>query len=180
MDSWVTSNLGESIQITTWRSWLTNQGSILYSIYTLLYNLFIIIPTFSNCNRNKPPISSSSLTFKCGPSEPLHLLVQMNLVVKDHWNKVYSSNATLPRKNGATRGWWVVKTPFDPTTARFPWYLRQNVGGQRIKDGFVNRTLPHFAKGSREPKARGFVQNSFYSASATQNLKNGLLMLILS
>jgi len=40
---------------------------------------------------------------------------------------------------------------------------QQNVGGQRIKDGFVNRTLPHFAKGSREPKARGFVQNSFYS-----------------
>lgn len=40
---------------------------------------------------------------------------------------------------------------------------QQNVGGQRIKDGFVNRTLPHFAKGSREPKARGFVANSFYS-----------------
>jgi len=43
---------------------------------------------------------------------------------------------------------------------------RQNVGGQRIKDGFVNRTLPHFAKGSREPKARGFVANSFYSLLA--------------
>lgn len=42
------------------------------------------------------------------------------------------------------------------------------MGGQRIKDGFVNRTLPHFAKGSREPKARGFVQNSFYSASASE------------
>ncbi|CAJ1448813.1 unnamed protein product [Effrenium voratum] len=40
---------------------------------------------------------------------------------------------------------------------------QQNVGGQRIKDGFVNRTLPHFAKGSKEPKARGFVANSFYS-----------------
>ena len=31
---------------------------------------------------------------------------------------------------------------------------QQNVGGQRIKDGFVNRTLPHFAKGSKEPKVR--------------------------
>eukprot|EP00930_Biecheleria_cincta_P058344 TRINITY_DN44185_c0_g1_i1.p1 TRINITY_DN44185_c0_g1~~TRINITY_DN44185_c0_g1_i1.p1 ORF type:complete len:908 (-),score=185.96 TRINITY_DN44185_c0_g1_i1:345-2885(-) len=40
---------------------------------------------------------------------------------------------------------------------------QQNVGGQRIKDGFVNRTLPHFQKGSKEPKARGFVANSFYS-----------------
>lgn len=50
---------------------------------------------------------------------------------------------------------------------------RQNVGGQRIKDGFVNRTLPHFAKGSREPKARGFVQNSFYSASARWIIDGG-------
>eukprot|EP00931_Biecheleriopsis_adriatica_P023570 TRINITY_DN14859_c1_g1_i1.p1 TRINITY_DN14859_c1_g1~~TRINITY_DN14859_c1_g1_i1.p1 ORF type:complete len:1545 (+),score=399.75 TRINITY_DN14859_c1_g1_i1:144-4778(+) len=40
---------------------------------------------------------------------------------------------------------------------------QQNVGGQRIKDGFVHRTLPHFTKGSKEPKARGFVENSFYS-----------------
>mmetsp|Transcript_58341 Transcript_58341/g.126132 ORF Transcript_58341/g.126132 Transcript_58341/m.126132 type:complete len:1494 (-) Transcript_58341:36-4517(-) len=40
---------------------------------------------------------------------------------------------------------------------------QQNVGGQRIKDGFVQRTLPHFLKGSKEPKARGFVANSFYS-----------------
>mmetsp|Transcript_151744 Transcript_151744/g.263752 ORF Transcript_151744/g.263752 Transcript_151744/m.263752 type:complete len:1553 (+) Transcript_151744:163-4821(+) len=40
---------------------------------------------------------------------------------------------------------------------------QQNVGGRRIKDGFVNRTLPHFLKDSKEPKARGFVDNSFYS-----------------
>ena len=36
-------------------------------------------------------------------------------------------------------------------------------GRRSRQDGFVNRTLPHFAKGSREPKARGFVANSFYS-----------------
>merc|ERR1719223_748327 len=40
---------------------------------------------------------------------------------------------------------------------------QQNVGGARIKNGFVNRTLPHFLKGSKEPKARGFVENSFYT-----------------
>lgn len=40
---------------------------------------------------------------------------------------------------------------------------QQNVGGQRIQDGFVNRTLPHFQKLSKEPKARGFVANSFYT-----------------
>ncbi|CAD7969333.1 unnamed protein product [Amoebophrya sp. A25] len=40
---------------------------------------------------------------------------------------------------------------------------QQNVSGARIKDGFVNRTLPLFKYHSKEPKARGFVANSFYS-----------------
>lgn len=39
---------------------------------------------------------------------------------------------------------------------------QQQVGGSRIKDGFVNRTLPHFKVGSFDPKSRGFVENSFY------------------
>jgi DNA-directed RNA polymerase III subunit RPC1 len=40
---------------------------------------------------------------------------------------------------------------------------QQNVGGARIQDGFVQRTLPHFKKGSKIPSARGFVENSFFS-----------------
>jgi len=40
---------------------------------------------------------------------------------------------------------------------------QQSVGGKRIQEGFVNRTLPHFRMGALEPAARGFVANSFYS-----------------
>uniref|UniRef100_A0A7S1XTP6 DNA-directed RNA polymerase subunit n=1 Tax=Phaeomonas parva TaxID=124430 RepID=A0A7S1XTP6_9STRA len=40
---------------------------------------------------------------------------------------------------------------------------QQSVGGKRIQEGFVNRTLPHFEKNALEPAARGFVANSFYS-----------------
>jgi DNA-directed RNA polymerase III subunit RPC1 len=40
---------------------------------------------------------------------------------------------------------------------------QQSVGGSRIQDGFVNRTLPHFALGALEPSAKGFVANSFFS-----------------
>ena len=40
---------------------------------------------------------------------------------------------------------------------------QQNVNGSRIQDGFVGRTLPHFAKNSKEPRARGFVESSFCS-----------------
>jgi DNA-directed RNA polymerase III subunit RPC1 len=40
---------------------------------------------------------------------------------------------------------------------------QQAVGGKRIQDGFVNRTLPHFQYHSLIPPAKGFVANSFYS-----------------
>ena len=40
---------------------------------------------------------------------------------------------------------------------------QQIIGGQRVVDGFENRTLPHFLKGSRDPPAKGFVVNSFFS-----------------
>ena len=38
---------------------------------------------------------------------------------------------------------------------------QQNVDGRRIKDGFRNRTLPHFLKYDDGPSSRGFVSSSF-------------------
>lgn len=41
---------------------------------------------------------------------------------------------------------------------------QQNVNGKRIWDGFVRRTLPHYAPHLvKSPKAKGFVANSFYT-----------------
>lgn len=40
---------------------------------------------------------------------------------------------------------------------------QQSVGGRRAPNGFVDRSLPHFPKKSKIPKAKGFVANSFYS-----------------
>jgi hypothetical protein len=40
---------------------------------------------------------------------------------------------------------------------------QQSVGGSRIQDGFVGRTLPHFPVGALYPAAKGFVVNSFFS-----------------
>lgn len=40
---------------------------------------------------------------------------------------------------------------------------QQSVGGSRIQDGFLGRTLPHFPVGSLTPAAKGFVANSFHS-----------------
>ena len=46
---------------------------------------------------------------------------------------------------------------------------QQILAGQRIPDGFTGRSLPHFEPESRDPAARGFVNNSFFSGlSATE------------
>jgi DNA-directed RNA polymerase III subunit RPC1 len=43
---------------------------------------------------------------------------------------------------------------------------QQIISGSRIPNGFGDRSLPHFAKNSRIPAAKGFVRNSFYSGLA--------------
>ncbi|KAL8273819.1 hypothetical protein Esti_002293 [Eimeria stiedai] len=40
---------------------------------------------------------------------------------------------------------------------------QQNVSGQRITNGFVSRTLPHFPMDCKDARSRGFVANSFFS-----------------
>jgi DNA-directed RNA polymerase III subunit RPC1 len=40
---------------------------------------------------------------------------------------------------------------------------QQIIGGQRVLNGFQDRTLPHFPKASKDPPAKGFVVNSFFS-----------------
>lgn len=40
---------------------------------------------------------------------------------------------------------------------------QQIIASQRVQDGFQDRTLPHFPKHARQPPAKGFVQNSFFS-----------------
>eukprot|EP00959_Pyramimonas_sp_CCMP1952_P456014 9472474-Pyramimonas_sp.AAC.1 len=42
---------------------------------------------------------------------------------------------------------------------------QQAVGGERIQNGFVDRTLPHFPRGGRQPDAKGFVASSFYTGN---------------
>ena len=40
---------------------------------------------------------------------------------------------------------------------------QQIIGGQRVPDGFQDRSLPHFPKNSRQPPSKGFVRNSFFT-----------------
>lgn len=40
---------------------------------------------------------------------------------------------------------------------------QQSINGARIPDGFEERSLPHFPRRSKIPKAKGFVSNSFFT-----------------
>ncbi|AOA70277.1 RNA polymerase III subunit C160, part of core enzyme [Komagataella phaffii GS115] len=40
---------------------------------------------------------------------------------------------------------------------------QQIISGNRVPDGFQDRSLPHFLKNSKTPQSKGFVRNSFYS-----------------
>lgn len=40
---------------------------------------------------------------------------------------------------------------------------QQVVNGERMPNGFGDRSLPHFEPNSKYPAAKGFVSNSFYS-----------------
>ncbi|GAA5990879.1 hypothetical protein JCM11641_002868 [Rhodosporidiobolus odoratus] len=40
---------------------------------------------------------------------------------------------------------------------------QQIIAGNRVPNGFHDRSLPHFPKGAVDPLAKGFVSNSFYS-----------------
>ncbi|KAI8911804.1 hypothetical protein EDD86DRAFT_203319 [Gorgonomyces haynaldii] len=40
---------------------------------------------------------------------------------------------------------------------------QQIISGERVPDGFGDRSLPHFPKNSKTPAAKGFVGNSFFS-----------------
>lgn len=40
---------------------------------------------------------------------------------------------------------------------------QQIIGGDRVPDGFQDRSLPHFHKNARQPPSKGFIKNSFYN-----------------
>lgn len=40
---------------------------------------------------------------------------------------------------------------------------QQIISGNRVPDGFQDRSLPHFTKMSKTPQSKGFVRNSFFS-----------------
>jgi len=67
------------------------------------------------------------------------------------------NNAPVTMANSGSKGSWINVAQMVAVVGQ------QIIGGQRVPDGFQDRSLPHFQKNTRQPASKGFVKNSFYS-----------------
>lgn len=73
------------------------------------------------------------------------------------YNNLSRNNAPLTMANSGSKGSEINVAQMVACVGQ------QIIGGQRVPDGFQDRSLPHFHKNARQPPSKGFVRNSFYT-----------------
>ena len=120
---------------------------------------------YSQCDELISQFQNGTLPLKPGCNLEQTLESKMNKILSDireSAGKVLSE--TLPRKNSplimslcGSKG-----SPIN-LCQMIACVGQQTVNGERIPNGFEDRSLPHFEKHSRYPPDKGFVKNSFYT-----------------
>lgn len=105
------------------------------------------------------------ITLKAGLNAEQSLESNLNKILSDVREKIGGYlRTTLPKKNPALIMAVCGSKGSDINLSQMIACLGQQiVSGQRIGNGFYNRTLPHFEPNSKYPAAKGFVKNSFYT-----------------
>ncbi|KAK3090302.1 hypothetical protein FSP39_010768 [Pinctada imbricata] len=99
----------------------------------------------------------------CSEEETLEAMILRELsVIRDHAGKaclreLHKSNSPLNMAICGSKG------SFINISQMIACVGQQAISGKRTPNGFEDRALPHFEKFSKDPAARGFVENSFYS-----------------
>ncbi|XP_077970587.1 DNA-directed RNA polymerase III subunit RPC1-like [Styela clava] len=99
----------------------------------------------------------------CTPEQTLEAVILKELsVIRDHAGKaclreLHRSNTPLTMAVCGSKG------SFINISQMIACVGQQAISGNRVPNGFEDRSLPHFEKHSKDPAARGFVENSFYS-----------------
>ncbi|XP_078700713.1 DNA-directed RNA polymerase III subunit RPC1-like [Branchiostoma floridae x Branchiostoma belcheri] len=99
----------------------------------------------------------------CTPEQTLEAVILKELsVIRDHAGKaclteLHKSNSPLTMAVCGSKG------SFINISQMIACVGQQAISGQRVPNGFEDRALPHFKRYSKEPEAKGFVENSFYS-----------------
>lgn len=123
---------------------------------------------YQRCNEYLDDFKNNKLTLRpgCTPAQTLEAVVSAELSkIREDGGKACiaeldpRSNAALAMALSGSKGSNINISQMVSSVGQ------QTVGGSRAPDGFVGRALPHFPIGlqSREPAAKGFVQNSFFS-----------------
>ncbi|WAQ96885.1 RPC1-like protein [Mya arenaria] len=120
---------------------------------------------YSKCDTYIRALSEGRLTTQpgCSEEETLEAMILRELsVIRDHAGKaclreLHSSNSPLTMAVCGSKG------SFINISQMIACVGQQAISGKRVPNGFEDRALPHFERHSKDPSARGFVQNSFYS-----------------
>lgn len=99
----------------------------------------------------------------CSEEETLEAVILKELsVIRDHAGKaclreLHKTNSPLIMAICGSKG------SFINISQMIACVGQQAISGKRVPNGFEDRALPHFERFSKDPAARGFVENSFYT-----------------
>lgn len=118
----------------------------------------IIKKGYLKCEKFIEKYHLGKLNLKAGCNAEQTLESELNGILSDIREKAGKLlKNTLPRTNSplimATCG---SKGSYLNLSQMIACVGQQTVNGQRIPEGFINRTLPHFEKNSKSPDAKGF------------------------
>lgn len=120
---------------------------------------------YSKCDGYIADLNEDKLTTQpgCSEEETLEAMILKELsLIRDHAGKaclqeLHKSNSPLNMAICGSKG------SFINISQMIACVGQQALGGKRVPNGFEDRALPHFPRHSKDPAARGFVENSFYS-----------------
>ncbi|KAH3863264.1 DNA-directed RNA polymerase III subunit RPC1-like [Dreissena polymorpha] len=120
---------------------------------------------YSTCVKYIKALEEGKLTTQpgCSEEETLEAIILRELsIIRDRagqacLRELHSSNSPLIMAICGSKG------SFINISQMIACVGQQAISGKRVPNGFEDRALPHFERHSKDPSARGFVQNSFYS-----------------
>ncbi|XP_071108022.1 DNA-directed RNA polymerase III subunit RPC1-like [Haliotis cracherodii] len=120
---------------------------------------------YSNCDSYIRDLEDGKLQTQpgCSEEETLEAMILKELsVIRDHAGKaclreLHKSNSPLTMAICGSKG------SFINISQMIACVGQQAISGKRVPNGFEDRALPHFERHAKEPAARGFVSNSFYT-----------------
>lgn len=120
---------------------------------------------YTNCTKTIQEYKDGKLQTQpgCTIEETLEVIIIKELSdIRDHAGRackreLHPTNAPLIMALSGAKGSFVNISQMIACVGQ------QVIGSKRIPDGFTDRTLPHFITKSKQPNAKGFVQNSFFS-----------------